>query len=118
MSMNIIFEGNITPAVKERCTLLRLDQFFLKELDKISTAYCVLDYVSIKDMSTLENYINMHESMMDNFYKRNWNFCEQALEHLTGHWNGELDTFYAHFSDRVKSFKESEPDEDWDGIIR
>ena len=116
--MNIILEGNITPELKERCTLLRLDQFFLKELDRTCTAYCALQNIPINEMSTLKNYIETHESMIDNFYKRNWNFCEQALEHLIGHWNGQLDTFYEHFSDRIKSYKESEPDDGWDGVIR
>jgi len=56
--------------------------------------------------------------MINNYYNRNWSFCEQALEHLIGHWNGEVDTFYNHFAHRVQFYKDNDPGEDWDGVVR
>ena len=115
--MNIIFESNITPELRERCTLLRLDRIFIKDLDRICTAYCIIQNIPMSEMATLENYLELHENMMDNFYKRNWDFCEQALEHLLGRWNKEVDSFYESFSIRLSELKNATLDDSWDGTI-
>lgn len=115
--MNIVFEDAVTPEVKEKYTLLALDKFYSKELDTVRTAYCLIENIPLAEMPTLENYINLHESLMNNFYKRDWNFCEQAIEHLTGKWNGVVDSFYDTIAKRIESLKNSNLDDTWTGII-
>jgi hypothetical protein len=39
------------------------------------------------------------------------------LEHLTGKWGGQLDTFYQNLNQRVLGFKENDPGPDWTGVI-
>jgi len=116
--MNIIFEEAITSELNEKYTLLPLDKIYSAELDRVRTAYCALSNISIAELMTIENYVDLHRNMISNYYKRNWSFCEQALEHLIGHWNGEVDTFYKHFAQRVQFYKDNDPGEDWDGVVR
>ena len=54
---------------------------------------------------------------MENFYKQNWDFCQQAIENLTGRWGNELDTFYIDLLERVVDHKETAPGEDWTGWL-
>jgi len=116
--MNIIFEDSITDEINKKYTLLPLDKIYSLELDCVRTAYCALSNISIAELMTLENYVDLHRNMINNYYNRNWSFCEQALEHLIGHWNGEVDTFYNHFAHRVQFYKDNDPGEDWDGVVR
>ena len=116
--MNIMFEDSITDEVRSRYTILALDKFYSSESDSVSTAYCLVENIPIPEMATLENYVDLHENMMSNFYKRNWSFCEQAIEHLTGRWNGEVDSFYDNILTRITTLKNTEDlDESWNGIL-
>jgi hypothetical protein len=55
--------------------------------------------------------------MMLEYRQRNWNYCEQALEHLLGKWCGELDSFYQELSTRIAQLKETKLSDDWTGIV-
>jgi hypothetical protein len=115
--MNIIFEESITPEFKEKYMFLELDKFYFKDIEKTSTAFCALENVPIQDMIQADKFLNLHASLMENYYKRNWNYCEQAIEHLSGRWNGEVDTFYQNLLERVLAYKDNEPGPDWTGAI-
>jgi len=39
------------------------------------------------------------------------------LHSLTGCWNGEMDTFYQHLTDRINEYATNPPGPDWDGVI-
>ena len=52
------------------------------------------------------------------YRKKDWNFCEQAIENLVGCFGGELDTFYAELQSRINHFKENDPGEDWNSKIK
>jgi len=54
---------------------------------------------------------------MSNYKKRNWKYCQDALEHLQGKWKGELDSFYQDMANRVVGYQGHEPDSDWDPVI-
>jgi hypothetical protein len=69
------------------------------------------------EMATLENLKNLHANLVSNYKKKDWNFCEQAIEQLIGKWNGEMDSFYAELSARIQTFKQTDPGDDWDGVI-
>lgn len=98
-------------------TVLELDTIRYDPDKEPLPAYCVLDNVSFMEMATLESLKNLHANLIANYKKKDWNFCEQAIEHLSGKWNGELDSFYANLNDRIQTFKQVDPGEDWDGVI-
>jgi hypothetical protein len=54
---------------------------------------------------------------MSNYKKRNWKYCQDALEHLQGKWKGELDSFYQDMANRVTGYQKHEPGVDWEPVI-
>lgn len=117
--MKVIFGKQKAEQLAERMAVLELDTFFQEGLPEPVTAYTVLDNesVPIQEFSELENYVKIHNTMMEEYRDRNWKYVEQALEHLSGRWGGLLDEFYHALGTRVSEFKEHEPPEDWTGVI-
>ena len=65
----------------------------------------------------IEQNTNLHRKLIENYRKKNWDYCEQAIEHLKGLWNGEVDSFYNEIEQRVAKYKEQDPGADWDAVI-
>lgn len=114
--MNIIFGRDQADAMKEKYTILELDTF--KFGDQHITAFCAVDSIPIIEMPSIENMKNLHENLLIEFRKQNWNYCEQALEHLVGKWNHELDTFYDNITQRINECKEQELNDNWWIIVK
>lgn len=117
--MKVIFGKDQAKQLSERMAVLELDTFFQEGLPEPVTAYTVLDNesVPIQEFSELENYVKIHNTMMEEFKNRNWEYVEQALEHLPGRWGGLLDEFYQALGNRVSEFKQQELPDDWTGVI-
>jgi len=115
--MNIIFGRDNAIAMSEKYTVLELDTIRIGKDGQALTAYCAVENIPIFDMPRLESMKSLHENLLIEYRKRNWNYCTQALEHLTGFWGHELDTFYNSIAQRIETYVEQEPGEDWDGVI-
>lgn len=115
--MNIVLGSEAANELRGKYTVLTLDTFRISGHDEPITSYCVLDMVPIQDMCRLEELVSLHEKLIENYGRRNWMFCQQALEHLIGCWNRELDTFYADLARRIGQFSDQEPLTDWTPII-
>jgi hypothetical protein len=115
--MNIIFDKSHLEELQNKYTVLELDTIRSESTGQQRTAYCVVENVPILEMAQVESLKSLHANLMDNYRKQNWNYCEQAIEHLMGKWNGELDSFYTDLLGRIASYKETAPDLDWDSVI-
>lgn len=117
--MKVIFGKEAVESISDRMTLLELDTFFQPGLVEPITAYAVVDNqsISLQEIPTLENFKNLHNNLMAEYRKKNWNYCEQAIEHLQGRWKGELDSFYEEMLQRIDRLKETKLNDDWNGII-
>lgn len=115
--MNIIFGREQAAALSENYTVLELDTIRYGGVEQEVTAFCVIESVSIVDMPKLESMKNLHANLLIEYRKKNWNYCEQAIEHLEGFWGQELDTFYENIAGRIAAFKENDPGENWSGVI-
>jgi hypothetical protein len=115
--MNIIFDKSHLQQLQTKYTVLELDTIRIETTDQERTAYCVIENVPILEMAQVESFKNLHANLIDNYRKQNWNYCEQAIEHLMGKWNRELDSFYADLLTRVMNYKEHTPGPDWDATI-
>jgi len=69
------------------------------------------------ELPLTESKKDLHSNLLIEYRKRNWNYCQQALDHLMGSWNKELDSFYDDLRNRIDAFSENDPPADWDGII-
>lgn len=115
--MNIIFGRDQAAALNEKYTVLELDTIRILPSGTEVTAFCVVDSIPITDMPKVDSMQDLHRNLLIEYRKRNWNYCEQALEHLTGFWNHELDTFYDTLKQRISSYIENEPGDEWDGVV-
>lgn len=113
--MNILFGD--PSKFTDKYTALELDTFKSPTTNEIMTAYCVLEMIPLSEMQTASNWLQIHADLIQAYRQRHWNYCKQAIEGLTGKWNGELDTFYQHLLERVVEYEKNPPDESWDGYI-
>lgn len=115
--MNIIFGRQNAATLSEKYTVLELDTIRISNSGPELTAFCVIESVPILNMPKLDKMKELHANLLIEYRKQNWNYCEQAMEHLRGFWSSELDTFYDNLTERINFYKDNEPAEDWDGII-
>lgn len=115
--MNIIFGRDQALSLGERYTVLELDTIRVKPANTEITAFCVIESMPILDMPKLESMKNLHNNLLVEYKKRDWNYCIQALEHLSGFWGHEVDTFYDILRTRIQEYVNNEPSDDWDGVV-
>ena len=115
--MNIIFGDNVADQAREKYTVLELDTFVFEQKDITATAYAVVEQVSLQEMINIERFKELHANLMLEYRKRNWKYCEDAIGHLQGRWNTELDTFYTEIYDRIQSLKAQSLPDNWNGFV-
>lgn len=113
--MHIILGEENVREIDQKYTVLELDT--LRISGEPVTAYCLVEQMPLDEMFTLTQFKDLHENLIKNYKKRNWKFCEDAVEHLRGKWQGELDSFYDSVIDRVKQYQQQDPGPEWDGIV-
>ena len=113
--MNIIFKENITD-LYQKYTVLELDTFKFPD-GTLHTACCVVENIPVLELPQTENLKELHANLIENYGQKNWNFCEQAIEHLMGKWGNELDSFYLEFQNRINLFKNANLDDSWTPVI-
>lgn len=115
--MNIIFGIESVTPFEERYTVLELDTFVLHPTDEVVTAYCLVETIPVQEMPAVESLKDLHSTLMAEYRKRNWHYCEDAIAHLTGKWNSELDSFYIELLQRIMKLKQEDLPEDWTGRV-
>ena len=115
--MNIIFGDNVAELAREKYTVLELDTFLIENQNQTATAYAIVEKIPLQEMPTLDQFRDLHKNLMKEYRKRNWKYCEDAIGHLKGRWNNELDTFYSELDERVQSLKSQSLDDAWTGFI-
>ena len=113
--MNIIFGDNVAELAREKYTVLELDTFLVN--GQTATAYAIVEKIPLLEMTTLSHYQDLHENLMREYQKRNWNYCEDAIGHLQGRWGTDLDSFYSELYQRIQNLKTQSLSDDWTGAI-
>jgi hypothetical protein len=113
--MNIIFSDWAAQQAQEKYIVLELDTFQVDE--KLTTTYALVERVTLTEMLSLDRFKELHSNLLKEYRKRNWKYCEDALQHLQGKWNGELDTFYTVLIERIQELKTQSLGDDWTGVI-
>lgn len=118
--MYIVFDTDTNfDALRSKYLLLELDTLEITE-DEAVTTYCVVDrdHLTLQEIPLVESKIRIHEALIRNYRKGNWEFCEEAIEKLHGSFKGELDSFYDILGQRICLLKTQEISERWSGNIR
>jgi hypothetical protein len=115
--MNIIFGIESVAPFEERYIVLELDTFNLLPTNEVVTAYCLVESIPMEEMTMIENLKELHSSLMSEYRKRNWAYCEDTIAHLIKKWHGELDSFYTELDRRIQTLKKLDLGPDWTGRI-
>lgn len=99
--MHIIVGDEAAQALKGNYTVLELETFDNK--DKKVTAYCVVPEVPIMELPNLEHHKQLHADFIREYNLGNYNYCINAVEHLKGKFNGDLDSFYDIIIEKINS---------------
>lgn len=115
--MNIIFDTENIEAIKSNAVVLELDTFYFSNLDKTTTAYCVIDNIKITEFDKIVQYQTLHAELLDAYKQKDFKLCQDLLEQLIGAFNGEVDSFYLELSQRVSDLKFKVLSDDWSSTI-
>jgi len=116
--MHIILGEQNAQAASDKYVVLELDNFQPADRDGCISAFCVIENVPIDELAQVDRYRDLHQQMIKNYRAANWKFCEDALEHLRGRWNGEVDSFYDVIALRIQQQQQSADSSGWDPAIR
>lgn len=115
--MHIIFGKDKLEGVDSKYTVLELDTIRVSEDQDPITAYCLIENVPVTEISEIDRNRDLHNNLIKNYRLKNWKYCEDALEHLVGKWNGEIDSFYRALNDRINEYKNITLPDAWTGEI-
>jgi hypothetical protein len=109
----------ITEELESKYLVLELDSFHITEKNQTVSAFCVVENIPLHELPQADQFRDLHSQMIKNYRLGNWNFCEDALEHLVGRWNGEVDSFYHDLQGRIITLKNDSPtSQDWDPALK
>ena len=115
--MHIILGEQNVREVTDKYVVLELDAFRIMDKQELISAFCLIENVPIQELSEVDRYRGLHQQLIKNYRLANWKFCEDALEHLKGRWNGEVDSFYSEMSQRIQAQKQHHDAAHWDPVI-
>jgi hypothetical protein len=108
--MDIIFGRENAERLREKYTVLDLETV---EKDGVSLeVFCLIpaDKIGLTDLPQLDAWIKLHNDFLNGYHTQQWNYCRQCIEHLTGKFGGEVDTFYDEILRRINEIESVKPD--------
>ena len=101
--MNIIFGRENAEKLREKYTVLDLEKLVVE--GKEVEVFCLIpaEKIALPDLPQLEQWIKLHEDFLNGYHKKEYNYCRQCIEHLTGKFGGEVDSFYSIISERIEA---------------
>jgi hypothetical protein len=115
--MNIVLGEENVQELRQKYIVLELDSFLLTGHDQPITAFCIAEDLSIQSLLQSDQMRDLHQGLIRNYRKKNWDYCLDALDHLRGKWDGQLDSFYIELDSRIRTLKAAPPDDTWNGVI-
>ena len=116
--MNVVFGDEIKHIMGDRYVTLELDTFEYMPGTVPVTAYAVLspDEFSLQSVEIIQQLLPVHEALIRNYKKQNFDFCVQTIPHLVGKIDSFMDEFYAVILKRIRD-QQANPVENWSHIV-
>lgn len=113
--MNIILANTVDKEMFDKYIVLELDTIHVTQIDQSSKSWALLssENIALTEINQIEQFRDLHNNLIKNYRLRNWKYCEDAIEHLVGAWNGELKSFYLDLHRRIQDFKTQDLGDDW-----
>jgi hypothetical protein len=101
--------------LESKFVVLELDTFRLPPHGQLVEAFCVVENIPINHLARVDEMKTLHHNLLENYRKQDWNFCNQALEHLQGFWGSEVDSFYQSLQQRISAA--TDDDQTWQWVV-
>ena len=117
--MYIIYGEGSAKELREKYLVLELDTIKYSQLDDVVKVFCVIDndHIPLTEINQTDSLANLHEKLISNYQKQNWDFCLEAIEHLKGKFSGELDSYYDELLNRIDTFSKTTLTESWSPVL-
>jgi len=117
--VKILFGEETAKNLSDTHTILELDSIAVKGKTEPVAIYTVLDpdVISIYDLPTIKQYVDLHVKLRESYIKQDWKHCEDLIDNLIGQFGGSLDSYYEIITERIKGFKSNPPPKDWSGVF-
>lgn len=104
--MQIIFGRENAELLREKYTVLDLEKVNIGEQGELEV-FCLIpaDKIAITELPSLATWIKLHHDMLAGYHKGEYDYVQQCIEHLTGQFGGEVDTFYEELLRRINENK-------------
>lgn len=112
--MQIIFDENLVPELKERYIVLELDTVMQPSMSAPLTLYALVNNFDLNTITNMTSLIQQHAALIDLYKNSKWDDAEFNANDLRGSWRGELDEFYDMVIETCQQHKKSNTT--WDGI--
>ena len=116
--MHIILGDQITEELATKYIVLELDRFRQTGKDHAVSAFCLVENVPLSELPQADQFRDLHAQLIKNYRLGNRKFCEDALGHLMGRWNGEVDSFYQDLIQRLQDLPTDTTAPEWDPVLK
>jgi hypothetical protein len=108
--MNIIIGRENAEKLREKYTVLDLEKLVVEGIEV--EVFCLIpaEKIALPDLPHLENWTKLHNDFLNGYHTKQYNYCRQCIEHLTGKFGGEVDTFYEEILKRIDAAEAVNPD--------
>ena len=99
--MQLIFGRDNAEKLREKYTVLDLE--IVEVEGKPLEVFCLIpgEKIGFTDLPQLDKLIQLHNDFLNGYNTQQYEFCRQCVEHLTGKFGGEVDTFYEEIIKRI-----------------
>jgi len=101
--MEIIFGRENAEELRKKYTVLDLEELTLEDGRQLEV-FCLipLEKLKLEDIPKLPEWTKLHDDMLTGYKKGEYEYVEQCIEHLTGLFGGEVDSFYEELLRRIE----------------
>lgn len=99
--MQLIFGKENAEKLREKYIVLELET--VEKDGAVIDVFCLIpgEKLSIMELPHIDNWIKLHNDFLHGYKTEQYNYCQQAIEHLMGKFGGELDSFYQEILRRI-----------------
>jgi hypothetical protein len=101
--VDIIFGRENAEKLRAKYTVLDLETITAEDGTSMEV-FCLIpaEKLNINDLPNLDQWIKLHQDFLEGYNTNQYDYCKDAISHLTGKFGGEVDSFYEEILRRIE----------------
>jgi hypothetical protein len=102
--MDIIFGRENAEKLRAKYTVLDLETITAEDGETMEV-FCLIpaEKLSLSDLPNLDQWTKLHQDFLEGYKTKQYDYCKEAISHLTGKFGGEVDSFYEEILRRINA---------------